>query len=335
MRDHCARIVAFTLIELLVVISIIALLIGILLPVLGSARESARAVVCLGNIRQAGIGISVYAAENRNWLPTKVTSGAQHTIQGDAYAYGNSPTEPLQNEDWISPTLGDTLGLSSDPGQRFVDIFNNEFRCPTNQEKWGSQFGGPISIPNPADLMVSSYQSIKWFTRYSSDNTASLAAFPNGAARNAARDFQTDLRVPANYVPQVDSVGIPSEKVWAADGTRVVRRADGNGGEVFQQSNFSTFPRQNTGGSFDGDGPELSFFNNSPYFNEGGAVGPTGRRFAYRHNDTMNAIYFDGHGESFDEPRSRAWQRWVPSGTVVVNAGRLDDPSAVNGQVAP
>ena len=60
---------AFTLIELLVVISIIALLIAILLPALGRARDAARRSQCLGHTRQAVLGFEMYSSDNPNFFP--------------------------------------------------------------------------------------------------------------------------------------------------------------------------------------------------------------------------------------------------------------------------
>ncbi|MEM9418996.1 MAG: prepilin-type N-terminal cleavage/methylation domain-containing protein [Planctomycetota bacterium] len=59
----------FTLIELLVVISIIALLIGLLLPALASARTAALTTKCLSNQRQVGIGLFAYAADHDGAIP--------------------------------------------------------------------------------------------------------------------------------------------------------------------------------------------------------------------------------------------------------------------------
>lgn len=56
---------AFTLIELLVVVAIIAVLIGILLPALGQARATARASICLSQVRGLGIAHTMYADANK------------------------------------------------------------------------------------------------------------------------------------------------------------------------------------------------------------------------------------------------------------------------------
>ncbi|MHC4873306.1 MAG: type II secretion system protein [Planctomycetota bacterium] len=59
----------FTLVELLVVISIIAVLAGLILPVLDSAREGGRKASCINNLKQIGLGINMYIPDNNYYMP--------------------------------------------------------------------------------------------------------------------------------------------------------------------------------------------------------------------------------------------------------------------------
>ena len=83
----------FTLIELLVVISIIALLISILLPALGNARQAALDAACKSNMRQQGVLSSLYESDSNDYLPFAYnsTAGSYATVDNPAWYVALAP----------------------------------------------------------------------------------------------------------------------------------------------------------------------------------------------------------------------------------------------------
>ena len=140
---------AFTLIELLVVIAIIAILAAILFPVFAQAREKARAIRCVSNMKQQSLAVALYVQDYDESLPIAFNGGA---IWGtEIFPYVRSvgvfqcPDDSANEVESYSANIeGDTTGMQNPPQANF--------------NVWGASVG---RINSPATfLLIGEQQSV-------------------------------------------------------------------------------------------------------------------------------------------------------------------------------
>lgn len=113
----------FTLIELLVVIAILAILAALLSPALKKARDSARGIVCVSNLRQIAIALQSYANDNNGWIP-----GSYDAVNDATWV------EVLKSGRYIPDAI---------PGHETIMM------CPSQQpHKWPANANGGFSASN-------------------------------------------------------------------------------------------------------------------------------------------------------------------------------------------
>jgi prepilin-type N-terminal cleavage/methylation domain-containing protein/prepilin-type processing-associated H-X9-DG protein len=121
---------AFTLIELLVVIAIIAILAAMLLPALARAKESARSIQCLNQMRQLGLAVNLYADESGDEFPRSQHSAFAH----GQLAWGRA----------LAPQLGSDTS-------RWTNLLRTVYRCPSDRRTNGWSYGLNVYFELEAD----------------------------------------------------------------------------------------------------------------------------------------------------------------------------------------
>ncbi|TVQ63675.1 MAG: type II secretion system protein [Phycisphaerales bacterium] len=126
---------AFTLVEMLVVVAVVGILIGILLPTLGGARESARTAVCVSNMRQLGVAHGLFMQANDGQI---IDVGLSHGGVGNASgAWVNT----------LQRYLGDPLNVRC-PEDRSPHFLPDEI---TQYDVDNGDFGGATPVPGSTD----------------------------------------------------------------------------------------------------------------------------------------------------------------------------------------
>ncbi|MFA7232146.1 MAG: prepilin-type N-terminal cleavage/methylation domain-containing protein [Victivallaceae bacterium] len=152
-----AKTARFTLIELLVVIAIIAILASMLLPALNKARDKAKAVSCISNMKQVGQATALYGVDYADYFPARISTGAMFP---DLRPYvkkvvWSNELGGYTLESKIFSCPADTYRLNM-PADTYKNSFAQNYYCPRNTQNTDGHYHSMLrsaTVKQPSNTM--------------------------------------------------------------------------------------------------------------------------------------------------------------------------------------